>query len=276
MGWIVVLIIFIIILAIWLTRKKEPAKRSSSQPTITEVPHRAASRQSKIRELLQLGHIRKLRLTIKYKTGNPPPGEPAIKIRDVDIYGISNKYGYFDAYCHYRSAQRTFKISRVLWARLSNETYQIPHNYVPSGWVTEGRGELKDAPLEESVEVAPSDVHVSLPPKDIQVTHKQEERKLVSRETDTYGRHDEVARTYVRHDWQKLFEESIRTPFPDEWSPALPYLYKAYKLETEGADQQKVQEMLEKAREADSNATSFYIGRRSIMRKIQYRNNELE
>jgi hypothetical protein len=221
-----------------------------------------------------LGYTKKLRLTIKYKTRNPLPGEPAIKIREVDVYGLGNEY--FDAYCHFRNAQRTFKISRVLWARISEDTYQIPVEYIPSGWVTEGWGELKDATVAESVEQASSVAHVSLTPKDIEVKHKQEERKLVSRETNTYGRRDQVARTYVRHDWQKLFEESIRTPFPDEWSPALQYLYEAYKLETEGADQQKVQEMLERARQADSNATSYYIGRRSIMRKMQHQNNELE
>jgi len=224
--------------------------------------------------LLQLGYIRKLRLTVKYETRNPLPGEPAIKVRDIDIYGLGSEY--LDAYCHYRSAQRTFKISRVLWARLSDEMYQIPPDYVPSGWVTEEWGELRDATIEESVEVAPPNMPASLTPKDIDVGYKQKERQRTSRETATYGRSGEVTRTYARHDWQKVFEESIRTPFPDEWSPALPYLYEAYKLEKEGADQQKVQEMLEKARKADSNATSFYIGRRSIIRKIQNQNNELE
>jgi len=274
MGWIVVLIIFVIILVIWLGRKKEPIQRSPSQLTTTEVRRRAVPRHGKTHELLQLGYTKKMRLTIKYETRNPLPGEPAMKVRDIDIYGLGSEY--FDAYCHYRGAQRTFKISRVLWARLAGETYQIPPDYVPSGWVTEGWGELKDATVAKSVQAVPSDVHVSLPSKDIQVTHKQEERKLVSRETDTYGRHDEVARTYVRHDWQKLFEESIRTPFPDEWSPALPYLYEAYKLEKEGADQQKVQGVLEKARQADSNATSFYMGRRSIMEKMRQHDHELE
>ncbi len=142
MGWIVVLIIFVIILVIWLGRKKEPIRRSLSQPTITEVPRRAASKQSQIRELLQLGYIRKLRLTMKYKTGNPLPGEPAIKVRDIDIYGLGSEY--FDAYCHYRSEQRTFRISRVISAQLSDITYQIPSDYTASGWVTEGWGELKD------------------------------------------------------------------------------------------------------------------------------------
>jgi hypothetical protein len=267
MGWIVVLLIVVIILVIWLSQKKQPAQRASRQPTTAKVSRRAEIRQSEIGELLQLGYTKKLRLTMKYETRNPLPGEPAIKVRDIDIYGLGSEY--FDVYCHYRSAQRTFKISRVLWARLSDETYQIPSDYVPSGWVTEGWGELKDAALEESVEVAPPNMPTSLKPK-------EEERQRASREAATYGRRSEVTRTYARHDWQKVFEESIRTPFPDEWSPALPYLYEAYKLEKEGADQQKVQEMLEKARKADSNATSFYIGRRSIIRKIQNQNNELE
>lgn len=105
--------------------------------------------------------------------------------------------------------------------------------------------------------------------KDVRSKHKQERRQRTSKEATIYGRSDEVARTYARHDWQKLFEESIKTPFPDEWSPALPYLYEANKLEKEGADQQRVQEMLEKARQADSNTTSFYIGRWSIIKKTQ-------
>lgn len=274
MGWIVVLLIFVIILVIWLGRKKEHIQRSPSQLTTTEVRRRAVPRHGKTHELLQLGYIKKMRLTIKYETRNPLPGEPAIKVRNIDIYGLGSEY--FDAYCHYRGAQRTFKISRVLWARLADETYQIPPDYVPSGWVTEGWGELKDARLEESAEVPPSDVPTSLTPKDIEIGYKQEQRKLAPREPTTHGRSSEVTRTYVRYDWQKLFEQSIKTPFPDEWSPALPYLYEAYKLEKEGADQQKVQGVLEKARQADSNATSFYMGRRSIMEKMQQHDHELE
>lgn len=142
MGWIVVLLIAFIILVIWLSQKKQPTQRSSSQPTITGVRRRAAPRHGKTRELLQLGYIKKLRLTIKYETRNPLPGEPAIKIRDVDVYRLGDEY--FDAYCHFRNALRTFKISRVQWARLSEEMYQIPPDYVPSGWVTDGWGELRD------------------------------------------------------------------------------------------------------------------------------------
>ena len=38
-------------------------------------------------------------------------------------------------------------------------------------------------------------------------------------------------RTYARYDWQRHFKKSIMTPFPEEWSPALPYLYDAHRLE---------------------------------------------
>ena len=67
--------------------------------------------------------------------------------------------------------------------------------------------------------------------------HKQEGRQRVSKEATAYGLSGEAARTHARYDWQKRFEESIRTPFPDEWSPALPYLYEANMLAREGADQ---------------------------------------
>jgi hypothetical protein len=265
-GWIVVLIIIILILiSIWLARKKEPKRASTYSTTVTQAPPKTESRPKKTKELLKLGYEQKLRLTIKYETRNPVPREPAIKVRDVDIYGFGEEY--FEAFCHYRNEIRTFKISRVLSARLCNQTYQIPQDYLPSGWVTEGRGELHNTTVEKPVQVISPDVSISPSFKDIGSKQNQEGRQRASSGTTKYESRSEFAKTYVRYDWQKLFEESIKTPFPDEWSPALPYLYEAYKLEKEGGDQQKVQEMLEKAREADGDATSFYIGRRSIMKK---------
>lgn len=194
---------------------------------------------------------------MEYETGNRLPREPAIKLRNIDIYGFGNEY--FDAYCHYRNAQRTFKISRVLSAQLCDQSYQIPHDYVPSGWVTEGWGEIKDATLEQPVEIAPSSIPYS-PTK---------RGRQPSREVGKYRQGSEVAKSYVRYDWQRIFEESIKTPFLDELSPALPYLHKAYRLEKEGAAQHEVQEMIEKARAADSSTTNAYLVRRSIMRKMQ-------
>jgi hypothetical protein len=208
---------------------------------------------------------------MQYETGNPPPGDPPIKIRDVDIYGLGDEY--FEAYCHYRCEVRTFKISRVLRVHLSEETYQIPRAYVPSTWVTEGRGNLNET-RPETIEVVPTEEPRSYIPEDTEAKDERTKRERVSREAVSYGGGREGTRTYARYDWQKRFEESIRTPFLDEWSPALPYLYEANRLEREGANQQKIQEVLEQARKVDSNATSFYIARWSIMKKTQNQNHE--
>lgn len=105
--------------------------------------------------------------------------------------------------------------------------------------------------------------------KDTDDRHEQDEQQRISKEATPYGQGAESTRTHVRYDWQKRFEESILTPFPEEWSPALHYLYEAHKLEEEGADQEKVQKVLEKAHEADKDATAFYLGRMSIIKKVQ-------
>ena len=55
---------------------------------------------------------------------------------------------------------------------------------------------------------------------------------------------------------------------------ALPYLFEANRLEREGADQQQNQELLEKAHNADSSVTSFYIGHWSIIKKMQKQQQE--
>jgi hypothetical protein len=107
-----------------------------------------------------------------------------------------------------------------------------------------------------------------LKPEDTEDNDERTKRERVSRKAASYGR-GKVTRTYVRYDWQKRYEESIRTLFPDEWSPALPYLYEANRLEREGANQEKIQEVLDQARKADSNATSFYVARWSIIKKTQ-------
>ena len=70
-----------------------------------------------------------------------------------------------------------------------------------------------------------------------------------------------------RYDYQKRFEKSILSPFPEEWSPALPYLREANRLELAGADQKQVDEMIAKARKEDNNATSYYLSRWEIIKK---------
>ena len=105
--------------------------------------------------------------------------------------------------------------------------------------------------------------------EDVRSKHKQERRQRTSKEATPYGHGGEDTRTHVRYDWQKWFEESILTPFPEELGPASHLLHEAYRLEKEGADQEKIQEVLEKARQADKDATAFYLRRMSIIKKTQ-------
>lgn len=128
--------------------------------------------------------------------------------------------------------------------------------------------EIEDSKVEAIEEASSERTNLSVL-EDFRYKHKQEGRQRASKEATTYGRSDEVTRTYARHDRQKLFEESIKTPFPDEWSPALHYLYEAYKLEEERADQEKIQKVLEKAHQLDKDATAFYLGRMLIIKKVR-------
>ena len=274
MGWIAIafICIIIILIVVFNVSQRKGSKKGARKPTVaTYYPTRIPNRNREIHQLLRLAYANKQRMTIRYETGNPLLGEPAIKNRDIDIYGIGDEY--LEAYCHYRGQIRTFKISRVLWARLSGESYEIPCVYTPSTWVTEGWGELGDIRL-ESIEVVPTEEPSSYIPEDTEDKDERTKRKRVSRKVVSYGGGCEGTRTYARHDWHKRFEESIRTPFTDECSPALPYLYEANRLEREGANQEKIQEVLEKARRADSNATNFYLTRWSIIKKMKNRNHE--
>jgi len=48
----------------------------------------------------------------------------------------------------------------------------------------------------------------------------------------------------------------------------MPYLYEAYKLEKEGANnQQRIQKLLEEAKRIDANATNTYLIRQAIIKK---------
>ncbi len=112
----------------------------------------------------------------------------------------------------------------------------------------------------------PSNLTIS---RDAQNKYKDDEQQRVSKQVGPYGYSGGDTRTHARYDWQKRFEESIITPFPEEWSPASPHLHEAYRLEEEGADQEKINNVLEKARQADKDATAFYLGRMSIIKKVR-------
>jgi len=126
------------------TRQPSYGKSLARRTGAIERPERLleASHTRRMRRLLSEAHLGRRRLTMRYETGNPEPGDPKVKTRDVDIYGLGEEY--FDAYCHYRGEVRTFKISRVLTARLTENTFEIPASYTSSTWVTDGWGIVED------------------------------------------------------------------------------------------------------------------------------------
>jgi len=65
----------------------------------------------------------------------------------------------------------------------------------------------------------------------------------------------------------KRFENAIRSPFPDEYTPALSFLKEANRLEKMGAPKEQIKEYLELARLADPEATSLYLTRWEIIKK---------
>lgn len=272
MGWIAIafICVLVILIVVFKTSQRKDAEKGRRKSTVATYPIRIPSRNKEIHRLLKLAYATKQRMTIRYETGNPLPGEPAIKTRDIDIYGIGDEY--LEAYCHYRGQVRIFKISRLLGVRLSGETYRIPRTYTPSTWVTEEWGDLGDTRLEPMEVVHTKDPRPYIP-EDTEDKDERIKRERVSKKAASYGR-GEGTRTYVRYDWEKRWKEAIRTLFPDEWSPALPYLYEANRLEREGANQEKIQEVLDQARKADSNATSFYVARWSIIKETQNQNHE--
>jgi len=268
MGWVIIVFICIAVFLFFILSKSSSRHKEKTTPqrTTAVVTPKRSSKEVEIRRLLDSAYTTNQRLTMKYETSNPLPGDSPVKIRDIDIYGLGDEY--FEAYCHYRREIRIFRISRVLWARLSIERYEIPRTYTPSTWVTEGQGEIADGRLEPIDETLSERTNLPMA-KDAQNKYEGDERRRISKEAITYGQGGEGTRTYVRYDRRRHFEESILTPFPEEWSPALPYLHEAYRLEEEGADREKIQEVLEKARKADKDATAFYLGRLSIIRKVQ-------
>ena len=73
---------------------------------------------------------------IRYKNNRGGGSE-----REIDVLATGN--GYVDAFDHSRQEIRTFRISRVKWTELTDAPFVISAEYVPSGWVRSGRGEIR-------------------------------------------------------------------------------------------------------------------------------------
>jgi hypothetical protein len=300
-------VVAIVTCIVYLIRRARDAKstRSETQPpmeTVIQKPGKEKNRlsmpgssyaehgrdvaptvtveEAQATRVLREGHRMRRTVTMEYDTANPEPGRRAINIRDIDVYGLGN--GYIDAFCHLRNEQRTFKISRIRWAQLAISTYPIPIGYVPSTWVKYGCGELSDKGVEDekliteevsstSASSAPPEKWTwpHVPPSADQAPSTGQANKpdATRKKVLPSERGEGPTKSYVSVDWQQHFEDSIKSPFPEEWSPALRYLHEAYQLEKEGADQAKIDQALQKAREADPKATDFYLSRQSIIKK---------
>jgi len=105
--------------------------------------------------------------------------------------------------------------------------------------------------IEESIENLPKGAN--LPPR-------------IHKPVTTYPLSSKQQKSYVRYDWQKNFEDSIVSPFPED-SPALPFLVEANRLEREGAHPILIKQALSEANKLDTKAYELYIARWSIIKK---------
>ena len=76
-------------------------------------------------------------------------------------------------------------------------------------------GDLDDTRI-EPIEVIPTEESRSYIPEDTEDKDERIKRERFPKGEVSYGESREGTKTYARHDWKKRFEESIRTPFPDE------------------------------------------------------------
>jgi len=83
----------------------------------------------KISDILQEAFNNKKQIEIEYISSAHRQGEDFRKKRKVDIYSLGGFY--FEAFCHLRNELRTFRIDRVLNAKIIKQNYIIPDNYTP-------------------------------------------------------------------------------------------------------------------------------------------------
>ena len=67
------------------------------------------------------------RLSIEYISSENSDGLGYKKSRLIDIYEI--KRDSIEAFCHLRQGLRNFRISRILKAELTNESYSVPQDF---------------------------------------------------------------------------------------------------------------------------------------------------
>jgi very-short-patch-repair endonuclease len=110
------------------------------------------------------------------------------------------------------------------------------------------------------------DGSVNPSPEVIQRDKPERERHITRHDTPA-SISTEERKSYSRYYRENIWRGGIHTPFPEEFSTALHHLYEANRLEKEGADQNLIDQELEKAHQLDPNATAYYISRWNIMKE---------
>ena len=149
MGWIIIIFIGIVVLLFILNASSSRrGKKHASPRAMAVMPPMRSSKEIEIRQSLDLAYTTKQRLTMKYETGNPLPGDPSIKIRDIDIYGdalnLPFKSNCFDTILStqvlehvvepkqmLREAYRVLRAGGyiILTAPMVGELHEVPNDY---------------------------------------------------------------------------------------------------------------------------------------------------
>lgn len=98
---------------------------------VAKIPVDWAQGQSTVPERVRSAYRSTVRLVIEYPTTDEH-GEMASLKRKIEIYYI--KDDLIAAFCFLRNQPRTFRLSRILDAQLTQEPYSIPSDFNPSEW----------------------------------------------------------------------------------------------------------------------------------------------
>ena len=83
-----------------------------------------------IAKMLSEAFEKRLQVEIDYLSQSSKGGEPARKVRRVDVYAIREPY--FEGYCHLRQDVRQFRVDRILDIKPTWQRYTIPPDFVPT------------------------------------------------------------------------------------------------------------------------------------------------
>jgi DEAD/DEAH box helicase domain-containing protein len=83
-----------------------------------------------ISKMLTEAFSKRLQVEVEYLSQSHAGGEPARRVRRIDVYHIRDPY--FEGYCHFRKDVRQFRIDRILDIKPTWQRYSIPADFVPT------------------------------------------------------------------------------------------------------------------------------------------------